>query len=214
MPSIPVSSSATQQPPGSVSRKCRVRIIQPAPRVAGRSTGSGQERRDIRVSSSWNPSALSRSAAGTSSGRIGRMVTTGVDSVTAPPYGSATMPRMRILVAPDKFAGTLSAVEAAAAIAAGWRRHAPDDELDLAPMSDGGPGFVAVLHAALGGQLLAVTASGPFGTTIPATVLLVDETAYVESAQACGIHLTGGEGTESASTFGVGELVLAAVATG
>ncbi|GCD91802.1 hypothetical protein NLS1_38080 [Nocardioides sp. LS1] len=124
------------------------------------------------------------------------------------------MPRMRILVAPDKFAGTLSAVEAAGAIATGWRRHAPDDELDLAPMSDGGPGFVAVLHAALGGQLLAVTASGPFGTTIPATVLLVDGTAYVESAQACGIHLTGGEGTESASTFGVGELVLAAVGTG
>ena len=48
---------------------------------------------------------------------------------------------MRILVAPDKFAGTLTAVEAAEAIAAGWRRHAPDDELDLAPMADGGPGL-------------------------------------------------------------------------
>src|SRR6478735_2839945 len=65
------------------------------------------------------------------------------------------MPRMRILVAPDKFAGTLTAVEAAEAVAAGWRRQAPDDELDLAPMSDGGPGFVDVLHAALGGELLA-----------------------------------------------------------
>ena len=51
---------------------------------------------------------------------------------------------MRVLVAPDKFAGTLTAVEAAEAIAAGWRRHAPGDELDLAPMSDGGPGFVDV----------------------------------------------------------------------
>ena len=68
---------------------------------------------------------------------------------------------MRVLVAPDKFAGTLTAVEAAEAIAAGWRRQAPDDELDLAPMADGGPGFVDVLHAALGGELLAVTVRGP-----------------------------------------------------
>ncbi|MFC6345574.1 glycerate kinase, partial [Nocardioides hankookensis] len=53
---------------------------------------------------------------------------------------------MRVLVAPDKFAGTLTAVEAAEAIATGWRRRAPGDELDLAPMADGGPGFVDVLH--------------------------------------------------------------------
>ena len=72
---------------------------------------------------------------------------------------------MRVLVAPDKFAGTLTAVEAAEAIAAGWRQTAPDDELDLAPMSDGGPGFVDVLHEALGGELLAVTVRGPHGDT-------------------------------------------------
>ena len=57
---------------------------------------------------------------------------------------------MRILVAPDKFAGTLSAVEAAAAIAEGWRRTAPSDELVEVPLADGGPGFVDVLHATLG----------------------------------------------------------------
>jgi glycerate kinase len=121
---------------------------------------------------------------------------------------------MRILVAPDKFAGTLTAVEAAEAIATGWRRQAPDDELDLAPMADGGPGFVDVLHAALGGQLLAVTVRGPHGAPTPATVLLHDGTAYVEAAQACGLHLTGGEGAETATTYGVGELVRAAVDTG
>ncbi len=65
---------------------------------------------------------------------------------------------MRVLVAPDKFAGTLTAVEAAAAIDAGWRRQAPHDELDLVPMADGGPGFVDVLEASLGGELLAVGA--------------------------------------------------------
>lgn len=121
---------------------------------------------------------------------------------------------MRILVAPDKFAGTLTAPEAAAAIAAGWHRHAPDDELDLAPMADGGPGFVDVLHTALGGSLLAVTVRGPFGDPVPGTVLVAGETAYVESAQACGLHLTGGERAEEATTYGVGELVLAAAEAG
>ncbi|MGZ4463906.1 MAG: glycerate kinase family protein [Nocardioides sp.] len=121
---------------------------------------------------------------------------------------------MRVLVAPDKFAGTLTAVEAAEAVATGWRRRAPGDELDLAPMSDGGPGFVDVLHQALGGELLAVTVSGPTGEPTPATFLLADGTAYVESAQACGLHLTGGAGAETATTRGVGELVLAAVGAG
>ena len=121
---------------------------------------------------------------------------------------------MRVLVAPDKFAGTLTAVEAADAIAAGWRQRAPDDELDLAPMADGGTGFVDVMHAALGGELLAVTVEGPFGTPTPATVLHAGDTAYVETAQACGIQLTKGEGAELATTLGVGELLLAAVGTG
>ncbi|WP_372727442.1 glycerate kinase [Nocardioides sp.] len=121
---------------------------------------------------------------------------------------------MRILVAPDKFAGTLTAVEAATAIATGWRRRAPDDELDLAPMADGGPGFVDVLHAALGGELLAVTVRGPLGAAVPATILKVGSEVYVESAQACGLHLTGAEGAEGATTYGVGELVAAAVDTG
>jgi glycerate kinase len=97
---------------------------------------------------------------------------------------------MRLLIAPDKFAGTLTAVEAAQAIAEGGRRRAPGDEVDLAPMADGGPGFVDVLHASLGGDLLAVTVSGPYGEHAPGTVLLHDGTAYVESAQACGLHLT------------------------
>lgn len=118
---------------------------------------------------------------------------------------------MRVLIAPDKFAGTLTAVEAAEAIAAGWRRRAPADELDLAPMADGGPGFVDVLHASLGGDLLAVTVRGPYGAQVPATLLLRDDTAYVESAQACGLHLAGpDDDAERATSYGVGELVVRA----
>lgn len=120
---------------------------------------------------------------------------------------------MRLLIATDKFAGTLSAVEAAAAIAEGWRRHAPGDEVDLAPMADGGPGFVEVLHATLGGDLLATTVSGPYGEPVPGTVLMTGTTAYVECAQACGLHLTepGARDPERATSRGVGELVAAAV---
>ncbi len=123
---------------------------------------------------------------------------------------------MRLLIATDKFAGTLSAVEAAAAIADGWRRQAPDDDIDLAPMADGGPGFVDVLHATLGGELLATTVSGPYGEQVPGTVLVTGETAYVECAQACGLHLTDPEhrAPERATSRGVGELVAAAVDAG
>ena len=123
---------------------------------------------------------------------------------------------MRVLIAPDKFAGTLSAVEAAEAIATGWRRRAPDDELELVPMADGGPGFVDVLHASLGGELLAVTVRGPYTHPVPGTVLVQDGTAYVESAQACGLHLTpkADRHPEDATTYGVGELVRAAVGSG
>lgn len=119
---------------------------------------------------------------------------------------------MRVLIAPDKFAGTLTAGEAADAIALGWSRHAPDDELDLAPMADGGPGFVDVLHRVLGGELYAVTVTGPQGDPVPATVLRAGDTAYVESAQACGLPLT--TDAERATTYGVGELIAHAADAG
>jgi len=122
--------------------------------------------------------------------------------------------RVRVLIAPDKFAGTLTAVEAARAIADGWHRRAPGDDLDLAPMADGGPGFVDVLHAALGGDLGAVTVSGPDRNPVPGTVLVREDRAWVESAQACGLPLTGGERAESATTWGVGELLMHAIEAG
>lgn len=130
---------------------------------------------------------------------------------------------MRILVAPDKFAGTLTAVEAADAIAEGWRRSAPGDEVVAVPMADGGPGFVDVLYSSLGGELLAATVEGPLGEPVPATFLLAGETAFIESAQACGLALLplGDDGRTPvpgvagrASTYGVGELVAHAVDAG
>jgi glycerate 2-kinase len=123
---------------------------------------------------------------------------------------------VRVLIAPDKFAGTLSAVEAADAIAAGWKQRAPGDEVVTIPMSDGGPGFIDVLQAAFGGELLALTVTGPLGEPTPATLLTVDQTAYIESSQACGLALVPPERREPerATTYGVGELVAAAVDAG
>jgi glycerate 2-kinase len=123
---------------------------------------------------------------------------------------------MRVVFAPDKFAGTLTAVEAAAAMASGWARRAPDDELVQVPMSDGGPGFVDVLHVALGGELHAVTVTSPAGDPTPAAVLQVGDTAYVESAQAVGLHLAEADDRdpEHAHTRGLGELLEQALAIG
>lgn len=123
---------------------------------------------------------------------------------------------MRVLIAPDKFAGTLTAVEAAAAIAEGWRRRDPAAEISVAPMADGGPGFIDVLSAVVDGTLLSVTVRGPLGGEVPATVLVAGETAYVETAQACGLHLIEPEQRrpEDASTYGVGQLIAAAVDAG
>jgi glycerate kinase len=122
------------------------------------------------------------------------------------------LPVVRVLIAPDCFTGTLSAPQAAEAMATGWRRHAPADDLELCPLSDGGPGFIDVLHAALGGRLLSATVSGPLGEPAPAAVLLVGDTAYLESAQACGLHLVPAERRDPGltSTVGVGELMVVA----
>jgi glycerate kinase len=127
---------------------------------------------------------------------------------------------MRVVLAPTRFAGTLTAHEAAEAMARGWRRSAPHDDLVLAPMSDGGPGFLDVLAEALGGETLAATVSDPTGAGVPAAVLVVDHdgtrTAYLEAAQAIGPDLVPPDRLDPAhtSSFGVGELVDLALSTG
>jgi len=119
---------------------------------------------------------------------------------------------MRVVVAPDSFGGTLSATAAAEAIATGWRRAAPDDELRLLPLADGGTGFVEVLHAARGGEWHELEVTGPFGDPVPARWLRIDDTAYLESAAACGLHLVPRERrvpevASAVTSRGVGELV-------
>lgn len=127
---------------------------------------------------------------------------------------------MRVVLAPDKFAGTMSAVQVTQAVSSGWRRHAPNDQLVAVPMSDGGAGFVDVLAATLDGELVTVPVSGPYydhgKTTVDARYLRVGGRAYIESAAAAGLHLTEPSRRRAtvASSYGVGELMAHAIASG
>ena len=123
---------------------------------------------------------------------------------------------MRVLFAPDRFAGSLNAVEALDSIAAGWKRTSPYDVADRLPLSDGGPGFLDVLCGHLDGEVAVVTVHGPLGEPVPARVLVHGSTAYLEAAEAVGLHLLPGTRRDAAgaSSEGVGELVAAAVDTG
>ncbi|MGH3714171.1 MAG: glycerate kinase family protein [Micromonosporaceae bacterium] len=123
---------------------------------------------------------------------------------------------MRVVICPDKFAGTLSAPAAANAIAQGWAAVAPGDELVRKPLADGGPGFLDVISAAVGGDRLPVRVCDPLGRPADGEVLLTGDVAYVESAQACGLHLLSSAERDPKRTtsYGLGLLLAAAVESG
>ncbi|MEU7977551.1 glycerate kinase [Micromonospora sp. NPDC049081] len=124
---------------------------------------------------------------------------------------------MRVLLCPDKFAGTLEAPEVAAAVAAGWREVDDAGELLIRPLADGGPGFVTVLADALDGRRLPVPTVDPLGRPVTGEILLTaDGVGYLESAQACGLHLLAAaeRDPKAATSYGLGALVAAAVEHG
>jgi glycerate kinase len=133
--------------------------------------------------------------------------------------GRLRLPAMQVLVAPDCYGDSLSAVQAAAAIATGWTRSRPGDRFIVAPQSDGGPGFIEVLAGRLG-QKRRVTVSGPLGTPVEAEWVFDrrSSTAYLECAQACGLALLDGPPTPetalAAGTSGVGQLIAEALRAG
>ncbi len=122
---------------------------------------------------------------------------------------------MRIVVAPDKFAGTLTADQAARAIEAGLLRARPDAEVVRVPVGDGGAGTLAAVLAA-GFQRVPVTATGPTGEPVEAAIAVRGEDAFVEMAEASGLaRLPGGVFDPlHASTYGTGELIRAALDRG
>jgi glycerate kinase len=123
--------------------------------------------------------------------------------------------RMRVVVAPDSFKGTASADRVASAVADGWRRERPDDDIVFAPLADGGEGTVEGFAVARpDGIRHDVEVEGPEGPATSTWLELPDGTAVVELASSCGIELWGTEQPFSASTHGLGEVIAAALDAG
>ncbi|MFC7796761.1 glycerate kinase [Streptomyces cinereoruber] len=127
--------------------------------------------------------------------------------------GAATV--ARVLVAADKFKGSLTAVEVAERVTAGLRRVVPDLEVETLPVADGGDGTVAAAVAA-GFERHEVTVTGPVGEPVTAAFALRDTTAVVEMAEASGLQLlpAGVFAPLTATTYGSGELLRAALDAG
>ncbi|TXL87683.1 glycerate kinase [Streptomyces sp. IB2014 016-6] len=120
-----------------------------------------------------------------------------------------------VLVAADKFKGSLTAVEVAERVTAGLRRAAPDVTVEALPVADGGDGTVAAAVAA-GFERREVRVTGPLGDELTAAYALRDGTAVVEMAEASGLqHLPKGVFAPlTAGTYGSGELLRAALDAG
>lgn len=122
---------------------------------------------------------------------------------------------MRLLIAPDSFKGSLTSVEVAEALAAGWRRVRPNDEIELTPLADGGEGTLAAVEAAGGWVRCMARARDPLGRWIDVPWLLAADgaTAIVELAAASGLsRLAPGElDPIGATTHGTGDLLRAAL---
>jgi glycerate kinase len=120
-----------------------------------------------------------------------------------------------VLLAPDKFKGSLSAAAVAAAVGAGMRRARPGLEIDLCPVADGGEG---TLEAALSAGFRRVPAEveGPAGQPVSAAYAERDGIALIELAQAAGLGRLPGDRPVplTASSYGVGQLAAAAIAAG
>jgi glycerate 2-kinase len=119
---------------------------------------------------------------------------------------------MRILIAPDKFKGSLSAQQVAENIALGIRDVIPDAQIEIAPVADGGEGTAEVICKARGGKWVTCHAHGPLGNPIEARYVWLSEnaSAVIEMSEAAGLRALkdGVRDVLRANTFGVGEMLL------
>lgn len=127
---------------------------------------------------------------------------------------------MKIVVAPDKFKNSLTAKEAAGAIGRGLSKVLPESIIDLVPLADGGEGTVDTLLAATNGQARTTKVTGPLGEPVEAGWGIGNDvdgtkTAFIEMSAASGLKLVPGKKSAlDATTFGTGELVVAALDAG
>jgi glycerate kinase len=124
---------------------------------------------------------------------------------------------MHVLIAPDKFKGTLSAAQAADALAEGWRDGWPADkplEVERLPVADGGEGTAEAIHDALAGRWVTLAVRDPIGRTVEGRYALVKSAsgeglAVLEMSSASGFSLVRGNDRNllRGNTFGTGQLL-------
>lgn len=126
---------------------------------------------------------------------------------------------MRVVFAPDSFKGTITAADAAQALAGGWAQGAPGADLVLRPMADGGEGTVAAFAAAVpGAERMPLTVDGPAGVPVETSWLLLPAaadapagTAVIDLASTSGIELLGELRPWDADSTGFGQAIAAAL---
>jgi glycerate kinase len=177
----------------------------------------GRTRAPVFSGSSWGIVAIkgrgARPAGGCTPKSSGSVVENSEEVVVSETSSQRPM-RRRYLVAPAAFKGSLSADQAARAIAQGLAEADPSAVVDLLPLADGGEGTLAALLAAEGGDLCEATVRDPLGRPVVAHyALLSDASAVVETAEACGLLRLHPDELDPrrASTLGVGDLVRAAL---
>lgn len=125
---------------------------------------------------------------------------------------------MKVVIAPDSFKESLTALEVAEAVEKGFRRIFPEAEIVKVPMADGGEGTVQSLVDATNGRIIRKTVTGPLGGKVDAFfgILGNGKTAVIEMAAASGLHLVppGERNPLVTTTRGTGELILAAIEEG
>lgn len=126
------------------------------------------------------------------------------------------MSRLRVVVAPDSFKGSLGASGVADALATGWTRSRPDDDIVVLPLADGGEGTLDAFERSVPGSIRhEVVVEGPDGRAVDAPWLaLPDGTAVVELASSCGLGLLAVPAPHDAHTRGLGTVMRAAVESG
>ncbi len=119
----------------------------------------------------------------------------------------------RVVLAPDSFKGTISAVDAAYALAAGWASVEPNAQFVYRPMADGGEGTVAAFAAAIDGStLMPITVRGPANSPVDAAwLLLPDGTAVIDLASTSGIELLDQLRPWDSNTTGLGQAIATAL---
>ncbi len=123
----------------------------------------------------------------------------------------------KILLVPDSFKGTLSSRQVCQVMAGQLRRFFPQAQVKSIPVADGGEGSVEAFLAAAGGERRTRTVTGPFGEPVEAFYGILGDgrTAVIEMAACAGLPLAEGRlNPERATTYGVGELLLAAKEAG